>query len=201
MRIFITGASGFVGRAFISATAHKHVLFAMSRGETSDKKIIEAGATPIRCSLDDVTAEHMAGVDAVIHAAAYVEQWGTPHDFWHTNVEGTQRLLSEAKKAGVRRFIHIGTEAVLLRGQRLIHVDETYPLALNSPSPYSRTKAHAELAVREANDPANRFESIVLRPRFVWGPRDERLLPTLSHMSAINRFVWVDEGRHNTSTT
>ncbi|MEI9977622.1 MAG: NAD-dependent epimerase/dehydratase family protein [Edaphobacter sp.] len=201
MRIFITGASGFVGGAFLSAASDKHLLFAMSRGETSDKKIIEAGATPIRCSLDDVTAEHMVGMEAIVHAAAYVEQWGTPHDFWHTNVEGTKRLLAEARKAGVRRFVHIGTEAVLLRGQALINVDETYPLALNSPFPYSHTKAHAEIAVREANDPANRFESIVLRPRFVWGPGDERLLPGLRRMNAANQFVWVDGGRHKTSTT
>lgn len=201
MRIFVTGASGFVGRAFLSATVDKHILSAMSRNETSDKKIIETGASPIRCSLDDVSAEHMAGVDAVVHAAAYMERWGTSRDYWRTNVEGTKRLLAEAKRAGVKRFIHIGTEAVLLRGQSLLNVDETYPLALNSPFLYSRTKAHAEVAVRKANDPANSFESIVLRPRFVWGPGDQRLLPNLRRMSETNQFIWVDGGSHKTSTT
>jgi nucleoside-diphosphate-sugar epimerase len=80
-------------------------------------------------------------------------------------------------------------------------VDETYPLALLSPFLYSRTKAHAEKAVREANHPESGFETIVVRPRFVWGPGDETLLPILRRMSEAGRFAWIDGGHHKTSTT
>ncbi|MEP6968229.1 MAG: NAD-dependent epimerase/dehydratase family protein, partial [Pseudomonadota bacterium] len=179
MNIFITGASGFVGGAFVRAGADRHAFSAMSRSEATDAKIRAAGAAPVRCSLDDVTAEHLGGAEAVVHCAAYVEEWGPWRDYWRVNVEGTARLLAAAKAAGVKRFVHIGTEAALFYGQPLREVDETYPLALSSPFPYSRTKAHAEQHVRAANDPAGGFETVVVRPRFVWGPGDETILPTV----------------------
>lgn len=201
MNIFITGASGFVGNAFVKAAAPRHAIRAMSRSEKSDAVIRAAGATPVRCSLDDVARETLQGADAVVHCAAYVEDWGPWRDYWRYNVEATKRVLAAAKEAGVKRFVHIGTEAALLRGQDLRNVDETYPLALNSPFPYSRTKAYAEKAVRQANDPARGFETVVVRPRFVWGPGDLTLLPVLREMAARGAFAWIGGGRHKTSTT
>jgi len=201
MNIFVTGASGFVGGAFAKSVAGRHVLTAMSRSEKSDAKIAAAGATPVRCTLDDVTAAHLKGADAVVHCAAYVEEWGPWSEYWRINVEGTKRMLAAAKEAGVKRFVHIGTEAALFYGQDMRNVDETYPLALNSPFPYSRTKAHAEKAVREANDPGRGFETIVIRPRFVWGPDDETILPAVRSMAEAGRFAWIGGGRNKTSTT
>ncbi len=201
MKIFITGASGFVGGAFAKQAAVRHALTAMSRSEKSDVAIRALGATPVRCSLDDVTAAHLKGADAVVHCAAHVEDWGPWRDYWRYNVEGTKRMLAAAKEAGVKRFVHIGTEAALFHGQHMRNVDETYPLALNSPFPYSRTKAHAEKAVREANDPAHGFETIVVRPRFVWGPGDQTILPAIRTMAAQGAFAWIGGGRNRTSTT
>ena len=134
MNIFITGASGFVG----GATAKKmialgHTVKAMSRRESSDEFLESLGAIPVRCSLSDVNAEHLNGIDVVIHSAAYVEPWG-PKDAWYlSNVVGTQNMLKAAAEAGVSRFIHIGTEAALVYGQDLHGVDETYPLAPEFP--------------------------------------------------------------------
>jgi nucleoside-diphosphate-sugar epimerase len=201
VRIFLTGGSGFVGSEFIKAVQTRHTLLAMSRSEDSDAQLSRLGATPIRCTLDTIQSAHLADVDVVVHAAADVREWGRLQEFWDVNVIGTQRMLAAAKEAGVGRFVHIGTEAALLKGQALVDADETYPLALSSPFPYSRTKAHAEAAVRSANDPANRFETVVIRPRFVWGPGDLKLVPTLKRMVDARQFVWIDGGLHKTSTT
>src|SRR5690606_38922654 len=200
MRIFVTGASGFVGGAATKQlVASGHEVTAMSRSQKSDAAIRALGAAPIRCDLEDVAAEHLAGADAVLHCAAFVEQWG-PRDAWKRfNVDGTARMLAAAREAGVKRFIHIGTEAALFHGQHLRGVDETYPLAPHSPYPYSSTKAQAEMLVREANAPG--FETIVLRPRFIWGPGDTTLLPTIEAMAKAGKFMWVDRGRAMTSTT
>jgi nucleoside-diphosphate-sugar epimerase len=114
-------------------------------------------------------------------------------------VNGTARTLKAAREAGVKRFIHISTESVLWRGQHLRDVDETYPLAPNSPYPYAATKAQAEILVREAN--AAGFTTIILRPRFIWGPGDMTLLPTIETMAKSGQWMWVDGGRAMTSTT
>lgn len=201
MNIFLTGGNGFVGGAFLKEEGDAHIIRAMSRSLESDAHLKALGATPVTCSLENVVAGHLEGADAVIHCAAYVEEWGPWRDYWRVNVDGTKRLLEAAKKAGVKRFVHIGTEAALLHGQDLVNADETYPLALSSPFPYSRTKAYAEKAVREANDTLRGFQTIVLRPRFVWGPGDTTLLPALHEMVKSGRFAWINGGRNKTSTT
>lgn len=200
MRIFVTGASGFVGGAATEALiAAGHTVQAMSRAPTSDAGIAARGATPVRCDLGAVSAEHVGDAEAVLHCAAFVEQWGAPEDWKRVNVEGTARMLKAAREAGAKRFIHISTESVLWRGQHLRDVDETYPLAPNSPYPYAATKAQAEILVREANAPG--FETIILRPRFIWGPGDTTLAPTIEAMARERKFAWVNGGRALTSTT
>ncbi len=109
------------------------------------------GAAPVRCDLDAVGPEHLAGVDAVVHCAAYVEEWGTRDDFWKGNVEGTTRMLDVARRAGVGRFIHIGTEAALFDGHDLVDIDETFPYPTRQRYLYSETKAEAERRVLAAN--------------------------------------------------
>lgn len=200
MIIFITGASGFVGGAAARhLVAQGHTVRAMSRSEKSDAAIRAAGAEPVRCDLENVSAAHLAGCEAVIHSAAYVEAWGPP-DAWHRfNVLGTERMLAAAREAGSARFIHIGTEAAIVYGQHIRGADETYPLAPASPYPYCATKAQAEMAVRAANAPG--FATIVLRPRFIWGPGDTTLLPTVEAMARAGNWTWIDGGKAVTSTT
>ncbi len=200
MNIFITGASGFVGGAATRRLlADGHTIRAMSRSEKSDAAIRALGAEPVRCSLDDVTAEHLRPSEIVVHSAAYVEAWG-PKDAWdRINIGGTKRMLEAARSASVHRFIHIGTEAALVHGQHLRGVDETYPLAFQSPYPYCRTKALAEQAVRDANTTG--FTTLVLRPRFIWGPGDQTLLPVITLIAKQGKWTWIDGGRAKTSTT
>lgn len=201
MRIFITGASGFVGGAAASHFVKRgDEVYAMSRSDKSDAAILALGATPVRCDLESVSAADIGGAEAIVHCAAFVEQWG-PVDAWKRfNVYGTARVLAAAREAGAQRFIHISTESVLWRGQHLRDgVDETYPLAPNSPYPYAATKAQAEVLVRQASTQS--FQTIILRPRFIWGPGDTTLAPTIEAMARAGKFAWVNGGRALTSTT
>ncbi len=200
MRIFVTGASGFVGGAAAKKlVAAGHDVRAMSRSERSDATIRATGATPVRCDLENVTAANIGDAEAIIHCAAFVEQWG-PRDAWRKfNVDGTRRMLEASRQAGAKRFIHISTESVLWRGQHLRGVDEIYPRAPNSPYPYAATKAQAEELVEHANGAA--FQTIILRPRFIWGPGDTTLLPVIEHMAKSGQWQWIDNGRAQTSTT
>ncbi|MBV9213674.1 MAG: NAD-dependent epimerase/dehydratase family protein, partial [Actinobacteria bacterium] len=124
---------------------------------------------------------------------------GAREDFERVNVEGTRNALAACRDAGVRRFVHVGTEAALLAGDPLVDVDETAPLRPDSPALYSSTKARAEQLVRDAA--ADGFETVAVRPRFVWGTGDTTLLPQLVDAVKRGRLAWIGGGRHRTSTT
>jgi nucleoside-diphosphate-sugar epimerase len=200
MNIFVTGASGFVGGAATrELVAQGHRVRAMSRNAASDQLISELGAEPVRCDLESVRAEQLGEPDLVLHCAAYVEPWGAEDAWYRGNVIGTRAILEAARHAGVGRFIHIGTEAALVRGQHLFDADETYDLAPDSPFPYCATKAQAERLVLSAN--AADFTTMVLRPRLIWGPGDTTLLPAIENMSDNGGWMWIDHGRALTSST
>jgi len=199
VQIFITGASGFIGGAIAKALSATHNVHAMSRSGGSNEHLRAFGATPVRSELGAIKPEHLAGCEVVIHCAAFVKQWGTREEFWRTNVDGTAQLLQVARQAGVTRFIHVGTEAALFHGQDMREIDETYPYPTSTPFLYPETKAAAEKLVLAANAPG--FETICLRPRFVWGPGDQTILPVVKKMVKAGMFMWIDQGRVRTSTT
>lgn len=200
MNVFITGASGFIGGAITTALIEDHAVFAMARSERSAAKVKALGATPVLCELGSVTEKHLANMDAIIHAAAFVEPWGTREQFWQANVVGTEQLLAVAQQTGVKQFLHIGTEAALFNGQDMIQIDETYPYPTEHKYLYSETKMEAEKRVLAANQP-DTFETVSVRPRLVWGPNDATILPNLLEMVDRGAFRWIDQGKLLTSTT
>ena len=133
------------------------------------------------------------------HLAAHLGQWGPPEEFEAGNVTGTENALAGCRRAGVGRFVHCGTEAALLAGEPLHDVDETAQLRPDSKALYSSTKARAELAVHGAA--TRSFETVVMRPRLVWGRGDTTLLPEITAAVKAGRFAWIGGGGHLTSTT
>lgn len=199
MRIFVTGASGFVGGHVARTLAERHEVLAMARSEDAQAQVRALGATPVRCALGQVERDCLEGVDAVVHCAARAEDWGTREQFWTANVDGTRQLLDVARAAGVRRFVHIGTEAALFDGHALEGIDETWPYPARQRFHYSESKAEAERLVLAADAPG--FTTISIRPRLVWGPGDRSVLPTLLDTVERGAFAWIDGGRARTSTT
>lgn len=198
---FVTGGSGFIGGRLIERLAGEGVrVRALARSASSADKVRALGAEPVPGDLDDAGAlvAGARGCEVAFHAAAHVEDWGDPKDFHRINVLGTRRVVGASRQAGVRRVVHVGTEAALMEGQPLIAVDETEPLRTASPALYSKTKALAEIEVLTA--PPG-IETVVVRPRFVWGPGDTTLLPSMAAMVRGGQFAWVGGGRHLTETT
>ncbi|MCB9698640.1 MAG: NAD-dependent epimerase/dehydratase family protein [Alphaproteobacteria bacterium] len=200
MKVFVTGGSGFVGGHAIEALAAAgHEVLAMARSERSAEVVRGLGAAPVRCDLDTVAAEHLSGCDAVVHAAAYVEETGSWDDYWRANVEGTQRVVDAARAAGVRRFVLVSTNATVFDSSDQLDVDEAWPYPASPPFAYAATKAEAERRVLAADGEG--MTTVALRPCFVWGPRDNTVLPALRRMAGDGSFVWIDGGRARVSTT
>ncbi len=200
--VFVTGGSGFVGGALIRRlVADGHQVRALARSDTASATVTDLGAEPVRGDLSDPASlrEACAGNELVFHAAAQSTRGGGRAAFVRGNVDGTRNVIAACRDSGVRRLVHVGTEAALMAGQPLVNIDETAPLRPDSAAHYSATKAMAEQAVRDAND--EKLETVVVRPRFVWGRGDTTLLPVMTEMVRAGRFAWIGGGRHRTSTT
>jgi nucleoside-diphosphate-sugar epimerase len=199
---FVTGGSGFIGGALVRRLVAEGVrVRALARSDDAAARVALLGAEPVTGSLDDVAGmtEGARSCELAFHCAAHLGDWGSPAAFTRGNVTGTHNALRACREAGVRRFVHVGTEAALLDGAPLVAVDERAPLRFDSRALYSSTKARAEEAVLEAGHGA--LETMVVRPRLVWGPGDTTILPELAALVRSGRFAWIGGGHHLTATT
>jgi nucleoside-diphosphate-sugar epimerase len=199
---FVTGGSGFIGGRLIERlVAEGHGVHALARSQAAADAVAARGAEPVRGDLADLAAlaNAASGCELAFHAAAEVSQGAPRERFVANNVDGTRNVIAACREAGVRRLVHVSTEAVLLAGEPLVNVDEAAPRRPDSPAPYSATKAMAEELVENAN--GDGLETVVVRPRFVWGAGDTTLLPAIVKLVRGGRFAWIGGGRHLTSVT
>lgn len=178
MRVLVTGGTGFVG-AEVVRRLEAAELTLLTRHQTVGEYATVHGDL----SEPDTLRGCCAGVDTVLHLASQVG--GDEARCHAVNVEGTRALLAEAKRAGVRRFIRLGTAAVYRdephRGPAEGEV-ETGPTSVTSKT----RLAGDELVLADGG--------LVVRPHLIYGRGDTWVVPALvSLMKAIPH--WVDGGR------
>jgi len=202
---FVTGGAGFLGRRLIRNLVHYKAkkVIAIVRSEESANVIRQLGGTVVLGDIglaeSMVTMQQaMENADFVFHCAANVNAWGDYDEIYRDTVTGTENVLKSAKAAKVKRFVHCGTEAVLVVGKDLVNVNEDYPIPDHPKSfPYSRTKALAEKLVLSYNSPE--MTTVVCRPRFIWGADDTKLLPQFIKAAKSGDLKWFNGGYYRTS--
>ena len=201
MQAFVTGGSGFLGRNVIEVLrARGDTVQALARSDGAAAAVARLGANAVRGDLGDVSAmaHGLAGCDVVFHCAADTAQFGDRAKVEAVNVGGTVNVLTAARQAGVGRFVHVSTETVLLGGPPIVRADETWPRPKRPLGLYALTKGLAEERVLAANAPE--LATMIVRPRFIWGPNDTSLLPVLIDAVKAGSFRWIGGGRHLTSS-
>ena len=200
--VFVTGGSGYIGRNLLRALVAKGAqVRALARSEGSAKVVADLGAEPVAGDLmnREALGAGMAGVDYLIHAAADTDHGLDSASQDEANLEGSRNVYSAARSCGVRRALHLSTEAVLLTGKPLVNADESTPIPERHAGGYSRTKAASErIALSESRDG---LEVVVIRPRFVWGRDDTTALPQLVEAARSGKLSWIGGGRYLMSTT
>jgi nucleoside-diphosphate-sugar epimerase len=174
-RLFVTGASGFVGRGVLGA------LQAAGYGVRALLLPHEAGLPGIDAVRGDITRRDslrgtMDGCDGVLHLAGAVGYGQTWQACRRINVDGTRNVAEEAVAAGARRFVHFSSVSVY--GRRAgVPLDEDAPLQ-RIGDPYGDTKIESE-ALLQGYAASGRLALTLLRPTVIYGPGDDKFLPKL----------------------
>ncbi|QWD75404.1 NAD(P)-dependent oxidoreductase [Polynucleobacter sp. MWH-UH24A] len=201
MKIFLTGATGFVGSHFLKRLlSDGHELVCHIRSDRGIKTIEALGGGYWLGSLGDDVAlqELLKNCDAVIHCAAYLKFWGPEKEFEDANISITKHLLEAAKIAQVERFIFISAASVAMNERKaLIDIDESQPYCSSLEFPYSRTKAIAEQLVLSAH--STQLKTIALRPPFIWGAGDA-VDKQIGKAANQGQFAWFDGGQYPYAT-
>ena len=193
--IFLTGATGLVGsHAAEEALRRGHRVKALVRGTSDTRWLDRWGVEQVQGDLEDADALRRGcdGADWVFNCAAKVGDWGTLEEFRRLNVDALRLLLEAAVEAKVERFVHVSSLGVY-EGRDHFGTDETVPPAAQSLDAYTRSKVEAEALalqyVKERGLPAS-----IVRPGFIYGPRDRTVLPKLLDALRSGRFFYFGSG-------
>jgi len=156
VRVYVTGASGFVGGHVARELRERGADVRDERVDLLDR----AGLTHV-----------IAGCDAVVHVAALYSYDAPVEEYERINVEGTRTLLDVAAQAGVRRILHCSTAGTCGPVAGRPATEEDGPPAWELRVPYKLTKLAAERLALGAG-------AVVVNPTTPVGEGDHKPTPT-----------------------
>jgi nucleoside-diphosphate-sugar epimerase len=179
-KYLITGATGFVGGHVAEACAARgHYVRVLARSGSDTSVLGRLGAEIIRGDLTDPSAvqKSVDGIDVVVHCAAKVGDSGPVEEYRKVNVDALRSLLDACRDKPLKRFIHMSSLGVY-EARHHEGTDESEPLPASHLDGYTQTKVEADLLAQDYQK-RHGVPVVVLRPGFVYGPRDRVVLPNL----------------------
>jgi dihydroflavonol-4-reductase len=181
MKVFLTGATGFVGHHVAKALAAEGADLRLLVRKSSNLKNLEgiSGDTVVGdLSKPDGYKTALSGCDAVMHVAADYRLWiRDPDAMYRANVDGTRDLLRLAREAHVPRVVYTSSVATMHFRTDGIVVNEDTPVALaDMVGHYKRSKFLAEQAAIAAAQDGQHV--MILNPTTPIGPNDTKPTPT-----------------------
>jgi nucleoside-diphosphate-sugar epimerase len=180
LRSLITGATGFVGSHLAEAFIDRGWQVGTVARASSDTAFLDQlGVAVHRGDLSDagLVRKLIPDLDVIVHCAAKVGDWGPVEDYRAVNVNALRGLLDACKGQPLQRFVHMSSLGVY--AARHHHgTEETEPLPARHTDGYTQTKVEAEQLVMQYYRDFG-IPIVVLRPGFIYGPRDRTVMPRL----------------------
>ncbi|MGH2663468.1 MAG: NAD-dependent epimerase/dehydratase family protein [Actinomycetota bacterium] len=198
--VLVTGATGFLGGHLArDLAAHGSEVRGLGRNTGRGLQLEADGVSffPVDLSNREALRRACRGADVVVHAAALSSAWATRSAYRRVNVDGTAAVLGAAQAAGVGRIVHISTPAVLSRFADQFDLTEEEPIPAVHISDYGASKAAAERLVSAVSA----VETVIVRPKAIYGPGDTALLPRLVGAATRGRLRIVGHGDTMTHLT
>ncbi len=181
MRVFITGATGFVGshvaRCYAAEGAELRLL-TRTTSRLDSLAGIDAELVQGDLRQPEQLRSALTGCDALVHVAADYRLWvRDPEEMYASNVGGTRELLKLAREVGVQRVIYTSSVATMGFKTDGTIVDENTPVSLSDMiGHYKRSKFLGE---QEAIQAARSGQHVmILNPTTPIGPDDAKPTPT-----------------------
>ena len=201
--VLVTGATGLVGSHVAEQARQKGLRVRTLVRSGADTTLLQKwGCELVTGDLDqpESLAAACRDVTVVIHCAARVGDWGPTDDYRRVNVEGTKALLEAALAAGtLARWVQISSLGVY-EGRDHYGTDEATLPSTTGIDGYTLTKVESELLVCDYIR-NRKLPAVVLRPGFIYGPRDRTVLPRLLDRLRSGKFAFlgsVDKLMNNT---
>ena len=184
MKIFLTGATGFIGGAVALALQERgDEVRALVRNREKAQDLEAAGVALVPGGLSDVDtiASALKGCDAAIHNAAVYEVGIKKSEhpaMYAANVEGTENVLGAALRAKTPKVVYVSTVGAFGNTKGQV-VDETYEhTGEGYTSYYEETKVLAHQAARRLIDEQG-LPCVIVQPGGVYGPEDHSAIGDL----------------------
>lgn len=201
--LLVTGATGLVGSHVVQRAVEMGIRTrALLRPESDGRLLREWGVATAVGDLTDPEslAPACEGVTHIVHCAAKVGDWGPVEEYRAPNVRGLENLLAAADRTGaLRRFVHISSLGVYPARDHY-RTDESQPLQTTGIDGYTRTKIEAEQVI-ERQVAEQRLPAVILRPGFLYGPRDRTVLPRLLEKLAEGQVRFLGSGHRLMNNT
>ena len=174
-----------------AAVQHGHRVTTMARPASDAKDLESGGVSIIRGDLLEKASveKALAGADVIVHCAGKVGDRGALEEYRPINVEALQSLLDACKNRPISRFIHMSSLGVY-EARHHYGTDESEPLPDSHMDAYTTTKVEADRLVLAAHRSLG-LPAVLLRPGFVYGPRDRSVLPPLLKRLREDRFNYL----------
>ncbi len=191
--ILVTGATGLVGSHVAEQAALRGCRVRALVRPAADLSFLRGlNIELVQGDLDQAESlkTACAGASIVIHCAAKVGDWGSTDEYRRINVAGTQALMDAALATGsLMRWIQISSLGVY-EGKDHYGTDEATAPSTTGIDGYTLTKVESELLVCDSIRD-RKLPAVILRPGFIYGPRDRTVLPKLTGRLRTGKFAYL----------
>jgi nucleoside-diphosphate-sugar epimerase len=199
----VTGGTGFVGSHVVEEAIRRgHTVRCLARPNSDTAFLKSVGAEIVPGDLTDAAAlaDAVRGVDVIVHSAAKVGDWGHVDEYRKVNVDGLRLFLDVVKDApSLQRFVHVSSLGVYA-ARHHFGTDEREPLPDDHIDGYTQSKVEAEKLALEYHR-KHGVPVTVVRPGFIYGPRDRSVLPKLVDQLREGWIIYIAKGKYALNTT
>ncbi len=175
--LLVGGGSGFVGRALLSECRSDFRIRSLHRTASPEEAAAGVEWVPGDVASGPDWGRVLGGVDVVVTLAWYR---AGPDRRFRRVAEGLTRLIAEADRRRVPRFVHVSVPEA--------------PESLERDLPYLARKREVDRALE-----ASGLDYVILRPTLLYGPRDKLLTVMLRTMERYHRFPMFGDGEYHVS--